>query len=120
VRERIEHAELLLLAHYGTRPAGMLVAETYDAEHTDDRTPEPGTGHLSMLFVDPAVWGSGIGTKLLRELQERSDWNRLSAWTRADNRRGQRVLVAAGFADTGNRSQLQDGEEIMQFRWVRG
>lgn len=119
VREKIEHAELLLLAHYGARPAGMLVAEPYCDGHSLDGAPTPGMGHLSMLFVDPAVWGSGVGTKLLRDLQGR-DWDRLSAWTRADNRRGQRVLLAAGFADTGNRSHLQDGEEIMQLVWERG
>jgi ribosomal protein S18 acetylase RimI-like enzyme len=113
VRDKIEQAELLLLAHYGTRPAGMLLAEQFT-----DGTPEAGTGHVSMLYVDPAVWGSGVGTKLLRDLEDRS-WDQLSAWTRADNRRGQRVLLAAGFTDAGHRSQLQDGEEIMQFRWER-
>ena len=118
VRERIESAELLLLAHYGTRPAGVLVAETFVDEHRADRRPDPTTGHLAMLYVDPALWGCGIGTRLLRDLQTRS-WEHLSAWTRVDNRRGQRVLLAAGFADTANRSQLQDGEEIMQFRWSR-
>ena len=118
VRDRIEHAELLLLAHYGSRPAGMLLAEPFQDRSDADASPEPGTGHVAMLYVDPAVWGSGVGTKLLRDLQERS-WDRLSAWTRADNRRGRRVLLAAGFADSGNRSQLQDGEEIVQFRWAR-
>lgn len=113
VRERIEQAELLLLAHYGARPAGMLLAEQFR-----DGTAEPGTGHVSMLYVDPAVWGSGVGTKLLRRLQE-EPWDRLSAWTRADNRRGQRVLLTTGFAETGNRSRLQDGEQIVQFRWER-
>lgn len=113
VREKIDAAQLLLLAHYGTRPAGMLLAEQFV-----DGAPSPRTGHVSMLYVDPAVWGSGVGTKLLRDLQAR-DWDRLSAWTRADNRRGQRVLLAAGFADTGSRSHLQDGEELLQFGWER-
>ena len=113
VREKIDAAELLLVAHYGARPAGMLLAEQFM-----DGTPSPGTGHVSMLYVDPAVWGSGVGTKLLRDLQER-DWDHLSAWTRADNRRGQRVLLAADFIDTGSRSQLQDGEELLQFGWAR-
>ncbi|WGL53837.1 GNAT family N-acetyltransferase [Nocardioides sp. BP30] len=113
VQEKIDRAELLLLAHYGTRPAGMLLAEQFV-----DGSPEPDTGHVSMLYVDPAVWGSGVGTKLLRSLQEHR-WDRLSAWARADNRRGQRVLLAADFAETAHRSQLQDGEEIVQFHWVR-
>lgn len=114
VREKIDRAQLLLLAHYGTRPAGILLAEQF----VDGGVPEAGTGHVSMLYVDPAVWGSGVGTKLLRDLESRS-WERLSAWARADNRRGQRVLLAAGFSESGHRSQLQDGEEILQFRWER-
>jgi len=118
VREKIDAAELLLVAHYGARPAGMLLAEPYVEHPGVDATPSPGVGHVSMLYVDPAVWGSGVGTKLLRDLQER-DWDRLSAWTRADNRRGQRVLLAADFTDTGSRSHLQDGEELLQFGWVR-
>lgn len=113
VRTRIENADLLLLAHYGARPAGMLVAEQFV-----DGTAEPGTGHVAMLYVDPAVWGSGVGTRLLRRLQEER-WERLSAWNRADNRRGRRVLLAAGFHETANRSQLQDGAEIVQYRWER-
>lgn len=118
VREKIERGELVLLAHYGARPAGMLLAEPYHDHPGANEAPTPGVGHVSMLYVDPAVWGSGVGTKLLRELQER-DWDRLSAWCRADNRRGQRVLLAAGFTETRNRSQLQDGAEIVQFVWQR-
>jgi ribosomal protein S18 acetylase RimI-like enzyme len=111
VREKLESAEVVLLAHYGDRPAGMAVAETF----RDGGSVDPSTGHISMVFVDPAVWGSGVGTKLLRDLQAR--WPRLSTWTRTDNRRAKGLYVGAGFTDSGNRSSLQDGEEIMQFTW---
>lgn len=113
IRDKLESAEVLLLARYGDRPAGMALAETFH-----DEAPDPDTGHVSMVFVDPAVWGSGIGTKLLRELQSR-DWKRLSVWTRTDNRRAERLYLGAGFVDTGNRSTLQDGEEIEQLLWER-
>ena len=114
VRARLESAQLLLLAHYGTRPAGMLLAEQFVA----GEQPSPDTGHVAMIYVDPAVWGCGVGTKLLRDLQDRS-WSRLSLWTRTDNRRARRLCDSTGFVDTGNRSQLQDGEEIMQLIWTR-
>lgn len=116
VREKLESAELLLLARYGDRPAGMALAETFQDETSGVRDPD--SGHVSMVFVDPAVWGSGVGTKLLRELQSR-DWKRLSVWTRVDNRRAERLYLGAGFVDTGNRSTLQDGEEIRQLIWER-
>lgn len=111
VREKLAAGEVVLLAHYGERPAGMALAETF----VDGDSPDPSTGHVSMVFVDPAVWGSGVGTRLLRELQTR--WPRLSVWTRTDNRRAQRLYLAAGFTDSGNRSTLQDGDEIMQLLW---
>lgn len=111
VREKLETGEIVLIAHYGDRPAGMALAETF----VDGGVRVPATGHISMVFVDPAVWGSGVGTKLLRDLQTR--WPRLSVWTRTDNRRARRLYLGAGFADSGNRSSLQDGDEIMQFVW---
>ncbi|HEY9393165.1 GNAT family N-acetyltransferase [Nocardioides sp. NPDC006303] len=114
VREKLESAELALLAHYGTRPAGMLVAETYLV----DGVPLPGYGHISMVFVDPAVWGSHVGTEMIRDLQSRG-WEGLSVWTRTDNRRAQRLYERTGFTDTNNRSILHDGDEIMQLAWAR-
>jgi ribosomal protein S18 acetylase RimI-like enzyme len=111
VREKLAAGEVVLLAHYGARPAGMALAETF----VDGGVPDPSRGHISMVFVDPAVWGSGVGTKLLRDLQTR--WPRLSVWTRTDNRRASRLYLGAGFTDSGSRSWLQDGEEIMQFVW---
>ncbi|GGU12254.1 GNAT family N-acetyltransferase [Nocardioides albus] len=114
VEGKLAAAELALLAHYGPRPAGMLVAETYLV----DGVPLPGYGHLSMVFVDPAVWGSHVGTEMIRDLQSR-DWEGLSVWTRTDNRRAQRLYERTGFTDTGNRSTLRDGEEIMQLAWAR-
>ncbi|MGH3350943.1 MAG: GNAT family N-acetyltransferase [Nocardioides sp.] len=113
VRENLGAAELALLAHYGARPAGMLLAETYLV----DGVPLPGFGHISMVFVDPAVWGSHVGTEMIRDLQARG-WEGLSVWTRTDNRRAQRLYERTGFTDTSNRSTLHDGDEIMQLAWA--
>lgn len=117
VREKLETGEVVLLARYGDRPAGMALAETFSDGSDGPEGRDPSTGHVSMVFVDPAVWGSGVGTKLLRDLQTR--WPRLSAWIRTDNPRLRRLYLGAGFTDSGNRSQLQDGEEIMQLVWQR-
>ena len=114
MRENLDAAELALLAHYGARPAGMLLAETYLV----DGVPLPGFGHISMVFVDPAVWGSHVGTEMIRNLQSRG-WEGLSVWTRTDNRRAQRLYERTGFTDTDNRSTLHDGDEIMQLAWAR-
>ena len=132
VRERIDGADLLLLARYGDRPGGMLLAEQFL-----DGVPDPSAAHIAMVFVHPALWGCGIGTALLRALQAGSwtqsseldhdgepapgrDWTQLSAWFRDDNRRAQRLFAGAGFADTGHRAHLQDGDVIQQWRWTAG
>ncbi len=113
VLERLRAAELLLVARYGDDPAGMLMAEQFV-----DGVPDPETGHIAMVMVHPARWGSGIGSALLAELQ-RQQWSRLSVWLRDDNRRAHRLFDAAGFTDTGNRAHLQDGDVIQQFTWSR-
>ncbi|UDY22509.1 GNAT family N-acetyltransferase [Nocardioides sp. Kera G14] len=113
VREKVAEGQLVLLAHYGDRPAGMALAETFhDGEYAD-----PDTGHISMISVDPAIWGSGVGGRLIRHLQQR--WSRLSVWVRPDNRRAERLYLACGFVDVDNVSHLQDGEEIRQLVWQR-
>ena len=120
VLDRLRGAELLLLARYGDEPAGMLMAEqfVYD-EGTVEAVPDPDTGHIAMVNVHPSRWGSGIGSALLTALKNEPSkpWTRLSAWIRADNRRAQRLFLASGFADTGNRAHLQDGDVIGQLVW---
>jgi len=122
VQERLRDAELLLLARYGDEPAGMLMAEQFvldDVERRVEGVPDPGTGHIAMVNVHPARWGSGIGSALLTALKNEPSkpWTRLSVWVRTDNRRAQRLFLASGFADTGNRAHLQDGDVIQQLLW---
>ena len=119
VHARVEAGDTALLAHYGDRAAGMLVAEPF----RDDGVLDPACGHLSMLFVDPALWGCGVGGALVRSLQ-RGDhgpgWSRLSVWTREENRRGRRLYAACGFVDTGERTALHEGEIISRLEWRAG
>lgn len=121
-RERVEaklrESRVALLATYGDRAAGLVVAEPFaDGEHDD-----PSCGHVSMVFVDPAYWGCGIGGALLRALQEPPQgtaWTRLSVWTRVDNRRALRLYASCGFEPTGERAPLHDGGEITRLTWRR-
>lgn len=112
----VEGGDVALLAHYGERAAGMLVAEAFRGDDGPDET----CGHLSMVFVDPALWGCGVAGALVRSLQ-RGDhgpgWTRLSVWTRETNQRAQRLYRARGFADTGERATLHEGEVICRWEW---
>jgi GNAT superfamily N-acetyltransferase len=116
VRARIHAADLVLMASYGQHPAGMLLAEPFLDGLRPDAVPDPAAAHVAMVSVEPARWGCGIGTALLRDLQAR-EWSRLSAWFRDDNRRARRLFAGVGFADTGHRAHLQDGDVIQQWCW---
>lgn len=121
VRERLGRAELVLLATYGERPAGMALAEEFRDDAVDpaqDAGTRAPTGHIAMVAVDPALWGSGIGTRIVRELQSRH-WERLSVWVRPEARRVLRLFTGCDFVDSGRRSTLQDGEELHQLLWTR-
>lgn len=118
VAAKVAAGPVTLLATYGERPAGMAVAEPY----ADAGSVDPSCGHVAMLFVDPARWGNGIGSALVRALQAPPDgthWSSLSVWTREDNTRGRRLYLARGFVDSGERAALHEGERIVRLRWSR-
>lgn len=116
VASSVADGGVALLAHYGTRAAGMLVAEPFRG----DEGPDESCGHLSMVFVDPALWGCGVGGALVRSLQRGDQgpgWTRLSVWTRETNHRARRLCAARGFVDTGDLASLHEGEVISRWEW---
>lgn len=118
VEAKVRDGAVALLATYGERPAGMVVAEPY----AEGGVVDPACGHVAMVFVEPGYWGSGIGGRLLRALQSPpagTAWTRLSVWTRTTNRRALRLYDSCGFVDTGDRSTLHEGEEIIRLEWRR-
>jgi GNAT superfamily N-acetyltransferase len=116
IEEQLVSSDVALLATYGDKPAGMVVAEPYLEDGAVDLT----CGHISMVFVDPGYWGSGIGGALIRALQAPPDgqlWTRLSVWTRNDNKRALRLYASCGFVDTGDRASLHEGDQISRLEW---
>ena len=117
VATQVDRGDVALVARRGERAAGMLVAEPY---RTDDG-PDERTGHLSMVFVDPALWGFGVGGALVRAVQRGEHgpgWTRLSVWTRETNIRARRLYLACGFTDSGERSTLHEGAVICRYEWT--
>ncbi|EON23376.1 MULTISPECIES: GNAT family N-acetyltransferase [Nocardioides] len=116
IAEKLASSDVALLATYGDKPAGMIVAEPY----LEDDVVDPTCGHISMVFVEPGYWGSGIGGALVRALQAPpagQAWTRLSVWTRDDNRRALRLYDSCGFVDTGDRVTLHEGDQINRLEW---
>jgi ribosomal protein S18 acetylase RimI-like enzyme len=97
--------------------AGMALAEPHRSQ--DGHGPVViDRGHVSMVFVAPARWGSGIGRELLdalhRQMREHG-YSSASVWTRASNERARRLYVGRGYDLTGHVKRMAGGEEIVRY-----
>jgi ribosomal protein S18 acetylase RimI-like enzyme len=64
----------------------------------------PGLCHVSMVFVSPERWGSGIGGRLVDALLDEArarEYETAQLWTHADNERSQRLYERRGFRRSG-------------------
>jgi ribosomal protein S18 acetylase RimI-like enzyme len=79
--------------------------------------PVPGLCHVSMVFVAPRLWGSGIGGRLvdalLAEARERG-YDRVQLWTQKDNPGARRLYEGRGFVLSG-REKDDLGERILHY-----
>jgi ribosomal protein S18 acetylase RimI-like enzyme len=96
---------------------GMALAEPYRAE--DGCGPlVVGRGHVSMVFVTPRSWGSGIGCELLDALHltmRKHGYSSASLWTRASNERARRLYEGRGYERTSDVKQLPGGDTIVRY-----
>lgn len=121
-RVRVKLAEasaVVLVARQGRRCAGMLLAEP-GVPSAPPASVDGSYGHVSMVFVDPVVWGRGVGSTLLHHLAAGAvarGWSALSLWTRATNARAEALYARCGFELTGEMSHLRDGSLIR--RWSK-
>jgi GNAT superfamily N-acetyltransferase len=77
-----------------------------------------GSGHVSMVFVHPDLWGRGVGRQLLQGLHQRAferGWSRMTLWTRAANTPARRLYEGQGYRRSGHETTLGDGDPILQF-----
>jgi ribosomal protein S18 acetylase RimI-like enzyme len=118
VQEKLADAgACLIVARDEERVVAMALAESY-RDQDGAGSIVTGAAHVSMVFVDPTRWSSGIGGRLLaalhQEMQARG-WNTGSLWTRASNHRGRRLYEGQGYRVTGNVKRLPGGEEILRY-----
>jgi len=75
----------------------------------------PGLMHLSMIAVDPAHWGKGIGKALTEHgvhRAQRLGYDAIQLWTHVSNTRAQRLYTSVGFQETGREKTDDRGERI--------
>jgi ribosomal protein S18 acetylase RimI-like enzyme len=79
---------------------------------------DPQLLHVSMVFVDPACWGAGVGRALLDQLfadAMRAGYRRASVWTAEENERARRLYASAGMRPTGRIKSLPTHGVVVQF-----
>jgi ribosomal protein S18 acetylase RimI-like enzyme len=67
---------------------------------------DPGTGEVLALYVDPRVWGSGVGARLLAEARahlEEQGYTQALLWVLVGNDRAQRFYSIDGWQPDGGR-----------------
>jgi len=87
----------------------------------DDDADPTRVGELDMIYTDPALWGQGIGRRLLvaasAGLQARG-FVEATLWTAEENLRPRRVYEAAGWIPDGSsRSRSWLGVEFRELRY---
>ncbi len=63
----------------------------------------PGVADLSLLFVDPASWGIGLGRQLLLEAEQsmlRASFSQAELWVPVANTRARRLYERNGWCET--------------------
>jgi GNAT superfamily N-acetyltransferase len=71
----------------------------------EDRTPVPGLGHVSGLFVDPACWRRGIARRLLEaadDAMRAAGFDRAQLWT-LEGSPAEQLYTALGWERDGRR-----------------
>ena len=104
LRRLAERGAVAELAVVGDRAVGVHVVLT-----------GPGRLEVVYLAVDPQVWGSGVGSRLLERIDEVAVEHRaveLRLWVIDDNARARALYERAGWRVTGQTAVHEDGDRV--------
>ena len=96
--QRADPRHACAVAEHDTNAVGVIVAGT------DPR--DPSRGHLSRLYVDPPLWGRGIGTRLYERALEHlraQGFSAASLWVLEANAHARRWYEQRGWTPTEDR-----------------
>jgi len=102
----------------------VLVAERDDEVHAfasaGPNREEEGAAELHAIYVDPPVWGSGVGRALLLEFEARlrdAGLGQATLWVLHDNSRARSFYEAAGWCAEDRRSEIILGVEVAETQY---
>lgn len=105
-----------LVAEQDDRIVGFINAAPAVAE--SDGLTVPGMARLSLVSVDPAAWGLGIGREMLeRTLNQARRRGCIGAqlWLAEGNVRAAKLYEGAGFESTGELKLTPDGRRLQRY-----
>jgi len=111
-----DHKESTLVVETGGSVAGWA---TFGQSRDDDAGAR--TGELTAIYLDPLVWGRGLGKLLYREIEKRlqqAAFTEVTLWVLEANSRARRFYSSIGYAeeDGTTKSVLREGVEIPEIR----
>jgi GNAT superfamily N-acetyltransferase len=79
-----------------------------------------GVAELYSIYVDPNVWGTGLGRELILEVERRlhdKSFIEVELWVLEDNPRGRRFYEAAGWTSADVRPITIFGSDVPEIRY---
>lgn len=108
IREKLSASDALAFVALGPEIVGMALAEPGRLDDGAGKL-DPTLLHISMVFVDPAGHGKGIGSSLVLHVLDTArslGYQRASVWTYSDNTPARRLYESVGMATTGGRTRV--------------
>lgn len=100
------------------------VAGFVSVGRSSDRDAGAATGELSAIYVEPASWRRGIGSRLIdwiKLLARANGWTTLTLWVMRGNQRARSFYESAGWKlDGAVKTTLLDGAEVNLVRYRCG
>jgi ribosomal protein S18 acetylase RimI-like enzyme len=110
-----DHKESTLVVEAGGNIAGWA---TFGQSRDDDA--DARTGELTAIYLDPLVWGRGLGKLLYREIEKRlqqAAFTEVTLWVLEVNSRARRFYSSMGYGEDGTtKSVLREGVEAPETR----
>jgi GNAT superfamily N-acetyltransferase len=114
-------ASWFLIGRDGTEAVATALVHPFRADGGSGNV-IPGTWFLSLIYVLPEQWGTGIGGRLLDAVideAKRRGGHHLYLWTHEhQNERAQRLYQSRRFAPTGHTMHDDEGQLISEWRFV--
>lgn len=117
IRAKLSASDALAFVALRPEIVGMALAESGRFDNGEGGL-DPALLHISMVFVHPAVQGTGVGSSLVLHVLDAArslGYQRAGVWTYSDNTPARRLYEGVGMAATGKsarvltRTQIQYG-----------